>query len=737
MPSWAQPPTCGRVIRSVSAQSPTISIEPEVREPDPQAEAEPARAERKAVRAWLPWVIVAALTLLAFLLRRYRLGSESFWFDEADIVQRAMQPTSTLLQGFTEAGENGPLYTLMLHYWLAAIESFPALERALRLVFGVGMEAPVRGLSAIFGTAAIPVMHALARRVGGMPLGFTAAVLLTVNPFHIWHSQDAKMYTLLVLASLVSTLLYVEALQRNKLLLWAGYVLATWVMLTVHSMSGLVLLAQLAATPFLHRLHHPHRPQQANPKSKIQNPKSRWVRWGWSMLLILGPLFPIAWLRLAALLTNTLDVGNWYQATGLTDILFTVFVTFAVNRADPAWELTGAFAMGLMSALGVWALFHSSRSPNNQSAPSDANELKTPYAPLVLALWIVPVFVFWLVTLRVPLFQSRYLIMALPAYLLMAGAGLLCLRRIHVAAPGVAAGVLGLASLAALIGVNYSQDAQKEDWRGAMVYVQDHLRLRDAIIVFPGYLVTAVDTYYRPGGPGQVPDVPVIASIPSMRTQGFGPRELEMALREATRGHERVWLITSPVRQQSEDPQNQVQQWLQYNWNTFDTQVFNGVTVYGISFHEVKETWFPAPDYPERHAYPNGLTFEGYIYEIRADATQQRDASYFPLTLYWLTTEQLQEDYIFRVRIKDASGKVIVDDSAGPLNGYWRTSEWDPGKHIIDYRDLRLPGGLTPGNYTVTLEVHPPDRPDQPLATTDGITEIVFQAPLQVIPWTE
>ncbi len=708
-------------------------VEAEVQEPDAQAAPAPtsAPAERKVARPWLPWAGVAALTLLAFLLRRYRLGSESFWFDEADIVQRALQPVSTLLQGFTEAGENGPLYTLMLHYWLAAIEAFPALDRVLHIVFGTGMEAPVRGLSAMFGTVAIPVMYALARRVGGTVLGFTAASLLAVNPFHIWHSQDAKMYTLLVLTALAGTLLYVEALQRNKIILWAAYVLATWVMLTVHSMSGLVLLAQLSATPFL----------RPNPKSEIQNPKSRWVRWGWAMLLILGPLFPIAWLRLAALLNNTLDVGNWYQTTGLTDILSTIFVTFAVNRSAPEWELTGAVLMALLAALGVWALF---RLTTSQPVPSGEDQLntqnsklKTPLAPLVLALWLVPIFVFWLVTLRVPLFHPRYLVMALPPYLLMAGAGVLWLRRIHRAAPGIAAGVLGLASVMSLLSVNYSQDVQKEDWRGAMVYVQDHLRLRDAIIVFPGYLVTAVDTYYKPGGPGQVPEVPVIASIPSMRTEGFGARELEMALREAIKGHERVWLITSPVRQESEDPDNQVQQWLQYNWNTFDTKVFNGVTVYGISFHEVRETWFPAPDYPERHTYPNGLIFEGYIYEIRADATQQRDASYFPLTLYWMTSQRLQQDYIFRVRIKDPTGKVIVDDSAGPLNGYWRTSEWPPGKHIIDYRDLRLPGGLTPGNYTVTLEVHPPGQPDQPLKTEEGITEIVFRAPLQVIPWTE
>src|SRR5438105_9938288 len=97
----------------------------------------------KGLREWTrvallarPWVWVAALTLVGLLLRRYHLGNESFWFDEADIVERARQPLPILLQGFTQAGENGPLYTLLLHYWLTAIDAFPLLTRVLHLFFG-------------------------------------------------------------------------------------------------------------------------------------------------------------------------------------------------------------------------------------------------------------------------------------------------------------------------------------------------------------------------------------------------------------------------------------------------------------------------------------------------------------------------------------------------------------------------------------------------------------------------
>lgn len=696
------------------------------------------------------WAWVAALTALAFLLRRYRLGAESFWFDEADIVRHAQQPVATLIQGFTAAGENGPLYTLMLHYWLALIDTFPLLGRVLHVVFGSGMEAPVRGLSAIFGTAAVPLIYMLGRRMGGSSIGFVAALLLTFNPFHIWHSQDAKMYTMLVLMSLASTVLYIDALQSNTRKLWVCYVLATWIMLTTHGMSGLVLLAQLAATPWLNNHDFRLRREAAqNPVSGIKKRPFPWVSWGWAMLLILGPLFPIVWLRIAAIVTNTVDVGGWYAAASLPDILFTIFISFAVNRAPQPWEAIGAAGMAVLAGLGLWGLRTRSwglgfRDRNKATlSPSQPTQPTAVLAPspqpptpiVVLALWIVPVFVFWLITLKVPLFQSRYLIMALPPYLIMAAAGLVALKRINPLLMGVAAGAVGLASFAALLGVNYSAQVQKEDWRGAMVYVQDHLRLRDAIVVFPGYLVTAADIYYQPGGPGQVPSVPVISSIPSFKTQGFGQRELQTALREAISKHERIWLVTSPERQKQEDPQNVVQQWFQRNWTTFDTKRFNGVTVYGISFNEQVDVWFPPPDYPEVHKFPNGLTFQGYIYEIRADATRQHDASYFPLTLYWRNEQALAEEYLFRVQIKDKSGRTVVDDTAGPLNNYWPTTQWHPGTNVIDYRDLRLPGGLTPGDYTVTLQVFSKTRPDQPLKTDDGLTEIVLHAPLPVIPW--
>ncbi|HUS17511.1 MAG TPA: glycosyltransferase family 39 protein, partial [Chloroflexia bacterium] len=116
-----------------------------------------AQARALPVSAW-----VAVLTLLAGALRAYHLGAESFWFDEADIVQQAQAPLGSLLESFTRAGENGPLYTLLLHFWIFA---FGTSERA------------VRALPMLLGTATIPVLYYAGKRLLDRRLGLLAAGL--------------------------------------------------------------------------------------------------------------------------------------------------------------------------------------------------------------------------------------------------------------------------------------------------------------------------------------------------------------------------------------------------------------------------------------------------------------------------------------------------------------------------------------------------------------------------------
>src|SRR5207248_6390812 len=124
---------------------------------------------------------------------------------------------------------------------------------------------------------------------------------------------------------------------------------------------------QIVATPLVLRRRTTDDGRRTNEESTpsvYRLPSSFVLRLAWSLLIILVPVFPIAWLRVAAIVTGTVDTGNWYTSTSLPDILVTIFVKFAVNQAASTsiggipipWETIGALAMAALAMAGVWAL---------------------------------------------------------------------------------------------------------------------------------------------------------------------------------------------------------------------------------------------------------------------------------------------------------------------------------------------------------------------------------------------
>src|SRR6476646_11304914 len=75
-------------------------------------------------------VLLAAFTAIGLYLRLDHLGGQSLWFDEADVVMQAREPLGALLRNFVTAGQNGPLFTLLLHFWTAI---FGVNEAVVRL----------------------------------------------------------------------------------------------------------------------------------------------------------------------------------------------------------------------------------------------------------------------------------------------------------------------------------------------------------------------------------------------------------------------------------------------------------------------------------------------------------------------------------------------------------------------------------------------------------------------------
>lgn len=149
-----------------------------------------------------PAVLLTALTLFALALRFWRLGKWSLDSDEVFMLRDSLEPS--------------PLNPRPLLYFL---------NRYLVSPFMPLDEFGLRLLPAIFGVLAIPVFYLVARRLVGSRAALFGALLLTLNPLHVYYSQFARYWSLVFLLSAVYPYaVYIGVRERNRRTLALGLV---------------------------------------------------------------------------------------------------------------------------------------------------------------------------------------------------------------------------------------------------------------------------------------------------------------------------------------------------------------------------------------------------------------------------------------------------------------------------------------------------------------------------------
>jgi uncharacterized membrane protein len=147
-------------------------------------------------------VVVAGLLLLAAALRLWGLATKSLWVDEI----LAVEQSRVLRQAIAHCllGHEPPLRYFLLHVLIR----FEPTELFIRLP------------SFVSGTATVAVLWLLVRRLFGWREAIVAAALLAVSPWHIVHSQDARMYAVMMFFWALSLLVLFAAIEhpRNALL---------------------------------------------------------------------------------------------------------------------------------------------------------------------------------------------------------------------------------------------------------------------------------------------------------------------------------------------------------------------------------------------------------------------------------------------------------------------------------------------------------------------------------------
>ena len=141
--------------------------------------------------------MIVIVTIIGLVLRLI-LSNQSFWLDEGASIMAARVPLPQLFE-YLKADFHPPLYYLFLKLWLPLTGNTEWLIRLPDI---------------LLGSASIYLVFLLGKTLFGKTsmLPLVMAILLALNPFHIYYTQELRMYNLATFSVLLSWL----ALLKNK-----------------------------------------------------------------------------------------------------------------------------------------------------------------------------------------------------------------------------------------------------------------------------------------------------------------------------------------------------------------------------------------------------------------------------------------------------------------------------------------------------------------------------------------
>jgi len=506
---------------------------------------------------------VLAIAVLAVFVRLINLGGRSLWYDEAFAVLYAEKPFATMLYGTITQVEGAaadvhPLFFYsMLHAWMRAFGQSPLA---------------VRGLSVLLGTATVVMAYLLGRRLVDRRVGLAAAVVVAVAPFHVYYSQEARMYALLGFAAMTMTYFFVRA--------WTDGGWGDWLAFAVFG--ALTLYAHNLGAMFLMGL-------------------DLWVLWAWfrpggtrwhnfrplllSHLLMIGLFAP--WLAIVPSQVGKIQQAYWVEQPGLVELIQTILIFhFGYdNQSLPRWLLAPALFFSLLILVIVaFELVRRRQASGSEQLPDTPYSLlPTPYL-LLLSLTVLPVALTFLASQIQPVYIVRALLpSALMYYVLVAGV----LIAGNVPRP-VKLGLLlpsGLIIAVSLVNHYSYAEFPRPPFNEAAAFLRANYQPTD-VIVHSNKLTFFPTHYYdrslpqefiadEPGSPSDTLAYPTQQALGLFATSDIAT---------ATLGHERVWFIV--FHRAIEEyraagyPDHPQRDWLEQHYTLVSVTSFNDLDVY-------------------------------------------------------------------------------------------------------------------------------------------------------------
>ncbi len=172
------------------------------------------------------YFILGLILVTGFLLRIYKLSSQSIWLDEAGSIYHSQQ---NFIHAISFKDSTPALYYVLLHFWIALMGT---------------SEFSVRLLSVFFGTASVFIIYLLGAHIFNKKVGIYSALLVAFSPLHIYFSQEARTYSLFFALTLLSMYFYSKLNKVTSKWIISGYLISTAFLIYSHLYALLIVLVQ-------------------------------------------------------------------------------------------------------------------------------------------------------------------------------------------------------------------------------------------------------------------------------------------------------------------------------------------------------------------------------------------------------------------------------------------------------------------------------------------------------------
>ena len=176
---------------------------------------------------WLP-ILIYFGTFISFNF----LGKESLRLDESQSIWQVNRSFNDIFP-IVASDVHLPIYNMILHWWRSIVGTDIFNQRHISLIFF------------LFG---IIVIFFLAKLVtNNKNIGLFTATLFAISPYMNWYASELRMYSLLVLVTMISHYFFLRIYFKLKFLRlsWVFYFLISLIGIYTHYFFSLILFSQL------------------------------------------------------------------------------------------------------------------------------------------------------------------------------------------------------------------------------------------------------------------------------------------------------------------------------------------------------------------------------------------------------------------------------------------------------------------------------------------------------------